>query len=72
MSNIKLLLDRELHDMAQPITSFQCRLEIGLLLGGEQALNEAAMGGLEDLRRITSAVARMRQLVTHLRMESEA
>ena len=64
------LMDRELHDLAQPLTTVQCRLEIGLILGGEEALSEAVTGGLDDLRRITAALGRMRQLVAGVQERS--
>jgi len=58
-------LEKELHDLCQPVTSLQCRLELGKLIGGEAALLEAADGALEDSGRIFEAVARMRErLVT--------
>ncbi|MGI4828462.1 MAG: hypothetical protein ACRYFU_09775 [Janthinobacterium lividum] len=72
LSDVKVILDRELHDLAQPLASFQWRLEIALMVGGEEALEEAATGGLEDLRRITSFLARMRQLVADLQVEPAA
>lgn len=53
-------LERELHDLSQPVTSLQCRLELGKMIGGEEALLEAADGALEDASRIFAAVARIR------------
>ena len=70
--DMKAAFDRELHDLAQPIASCQCRLEIGLILGGEEALNEAATGGLEDLGRIIAARTRMRRLVEERETEPAA
>jgi hypothetical protein len=63
METIGLLkeLERELHDLCQPVTSLQCRLELGKLCGGEQALLEAAEGALEDAARIFEHVAKMRE-----------
>jgi hypothetical protein len=54
-------LHEELHDICQPLTSLQCRLEVSRLIGGEQALGEAVMGALEDTRRMFELVGRMRQ-----------
>ena len=54
-------LERELHDLCQPVTSLQCRLELGRLCGGEEALKEATDGALEDAMRIFEAVSRMRE-----------
>jgi hypothetical protein len=51
----------ELHDLCQPLTVLQCRLEIGRMLGHEGALQEAIDGGLEETRRMFEVIARMRQ-----------
>ena len=53
-------LDEALHDMAQPLTSLQCRLEIGLLLGDEISAREALQESLLELRRVFTAVSRVR------------
>lgn len=58
-------LERELHDLCQPVTSLQCRLELGRLCGGEEALLEAADGALEDATRIFEAVGRMRERIVN-------
>ena len=42
----------------------ECRLEIGRLVGGEEALGEAVDGGLEDLQRLSAALQRLRMLVS--------
>lgn len=54
-------LERELHDLCQPVTSLQCRLELGKMMGGEDALVEAADGALEDAARIFEHVAKIRE-----------
>jgi hypothetical protein len=51
----------ELHDLCQPLTALQCRLEIGGMLGHAAALEEAVNGGLEETRRMFDVIARMRQ-----------
>lgn len=51
----------ELHDMCQPLTGLQCRLEMGKIIGTEEAFREAVHGGLEETRRMFGVVARMRQ-----------
>ena len=56
-------LDRELHDLAQPISSLQCRLEIAKMLDNEMELRHAVDGSLEDLQRLTQNFRRMRALV---------
>ncbi len=54
------LLEEELHDLAQPLTSLQCRLEIGLLLDDEVSAREALQESLQELKRVLAAVSRMR------------
>lgn len=66
-------LERELHDLCQPVTSLQCRLELGRMTGGEEALLEAVDGALEDSARVFAAIARMRErLIAELGGETSA
>jgi len=51
----------ELHDLCQPLTALQCRLEMGRMLGHPEDLEEAVKGGLEDTRRMFDLIAHMRQ-----------
>jgi C4-dicarboxylate-specific signal transduction histidine kinase len=51
----------ELHDLCQPLTALQCRLEIGKMLGDAGSLEEAINGALEETRRMFEVIARMRQ-----------
>ena len=51
----------ELHDLCQPLTALQCRLEIGRMRNHESALLEAIDGGLEETRRMFEIIARIRQ-----------
>jgi hypothetical protein len=60
----------ELHDLCQPLTALQCRLELGRMLGDSAALQEAVNGGLEETRRMFEAIALMRQRL--LGIEEEA
>lgn len=53
-------LEEELHCVAQPLTSLQCRLEIGLLLGDEVSAREALQESLLELKRVFAAVSRIR------------
>ena len=45
-------MEKELHDLCQPVTSMQCRLELGKMGGTSKELLEAANGALEDTDRI--------------------
>ncbi|MDQ2840438.1 MAG: hypothetical protein M3Y72_05250 [Acidobacteriota bacterium] len=51
----------ELHDLCQPLTALQCRLEMAGILGQPEAFQEAVRGGLEETRRMFAIVAQMRQ-----------
>ncbi len=60
----------ELHDLCQPLTALQCRLELGGMLGRSEALEEAVKGGLEETRRMFQIIAHMRQRL--LEIEAQA
>ncbi len=51
----------ELHDLCQPLTALQCRLEMGTMVGGVEAFEEAVRGGLEETRRMFKIIDLMRQ-----------
>ena len=51
----------ELHDLCQPLTALQCRLEMGRLLGNAEAFEEAVNGGLEETRRMFEIIALIRE-----------
>jgi signal transduction histidine kinase len=58
-------MHEELHDLCQPLTALQCRLEIGRLLAHDGALQEAVDGGLEETRRMFEVIDRIRQRLLH-------
>ena len=51
-----------LHDLCQPLTVLQCKLELGLLKGGEEAVHEAVRDGLRECKRLNAAVMTLRQI----------
>jgi hypothetical protein len=51
----------ELHDLCQPLTALQCRLELGRLQNHEGALVEAVDASLKETSRMFEAIARIRQ-----------
>ncbi len=51
----------ELHDLCQPLTALQCRLEMGRMLGQPGSLEEAVDGSLEETRRMFEVIVRIRQ-----------
>jgi hypothetical protein len=56
----------ELHDLCQPLTALQCRLDMGKMLGHPEALEEAVKGGLEETRRMFQIINQMRQRLLEL------
>jgi hypothetical protein len=60
----------ELHDLCQPLTALQCRLELGRILGDSAALQEAVNGGLEETRRMFEVIALMRQRLLGIKEEA--
>ncbi len=52
-----------LHDLCQPLTVLQCKLELGLLKGGEEAAHSAVVDGLHECKRLNAVVKTMRELV---------
>ena len=54
-------LHADLHDLCQPLTALQCRLELGKMLGEDVALRDAVDGALEETQRMFAAVTQMRE-----------
>lgn len=69
MPTIKMekALERELHDLCQPLTTLQCRLEYGLMLDDEVSLRAAVEGGLQECARLFESIAAMREHLTERR-----
>jgi signal transduction histidine kinase len=61
----------ELHDLCQPLTALQCRLEMGRMLGHAEAFEEAILGALEEARRMFTIVAQMRQRLLEIEAVAE-
>ncbi len=56
-------IEQVLHDLCQPLTVLQCKLELSLLDGGEEATHAAVVDGLHECKRLNAAVMTMRELV---------
>ena len=52
-----------LHDLCQPLTTLQCRLEMAQLLDTPQACREAVEAGMRECLRLSAAVVLMREAV---------
>jgi len=61
-----------LHDLCQPLTTLQCRLEMGELTGTAEAYRNAVVLGLAECARLATAVRSMREKVWAATREAEA
>jgi len=52
-----------LHDLCQPLTTLQCRLEMAGLVGTPEAYREAVEMGLMECGRLAQVVGSMRDIV---------
>ncbi len=60
------VLDRELHDLSQPLSRLQCRLELALLSGVESNPLEVFIGALEDVRDCNDRFHQLRMRIAAL------
>lgn len=56
-------LDSDFHALAQPLSSLQCRLEIGLIQDNTASTREMVEESLRELRRVTAGVAHIRAVL---------
>jgi signal transduction histidine kinase len=61
-----------LHDLCQPLTTLQCRLEMAGLDGTKDAYRDAVDLGLVECGRLMDAVGSMREIVRAAMQEAEA
>jgi hypothetical protein len=52
-----------LHDLCQPLTTLQCRLEMAELLDTPESYREAVVAGMRECLRLSAAVTSMRVAV---------
>ena len=57
-----------LHDLCQPLTTLQCRLEMAGMIGTTEAYREAVEVGLTECARLAELVAAMREGVRAAQM----
>ena|ERR1017187_2585541 len=65
-------MSRALHDLCQPLTTLQCRLEMAGLAGTQDAYREAVDLGLVECVRLVEAVGSMREIVRAATQQAEA
>jgi len=56
-------IDEALHDLNQPLTTLQCRLELAGLLNTPEAYKEAVDIGLLECARLMTVVRSMREIL---------
>jgi hypothetical protein len=61
----------ELHDLCQPLTVLQCRLELGKMLGRTEDFEEAVHGALEETSRMFGIIAVMRQRLLEIQITAQ-
>jgi len=58
-------MDDALHGLCQPLTVLQCRLAMGELIGGPDAMRDAIAEALVECARVNLAVSLMREMLQH-------
>jgi hypothetical protein len=56
-------ISRALHDLCQPLTTLQCRLELAGVVGTDAAYREAVRLGVVECERLVESVGSMREIV---------
>jgi C4-dicarboxylate-specific signal transduction histidine kinase len=56
-------IGKALHDLCQPLTTLQCRLEMAQVLGTAEAYREAVEMGMAECVRLTTAIGSLRTIV---------
>lgn len=69
LAQLRTELDRELHDLCQPLTTASCHLELGQMMGDTESLREAVDGALIECRRTYDYVRRMREKIAEILKE---
>jgi hypothetical protein len=65
-------MDDALHGLCQPLTVLQCRLAMGELIGGQDAMRQAIAEALVECTRVNLAVGLMREMLQHsLQMDAD-
>jgi hypothetical protein len=54
-------MESGLHDLCQPLTTLQCRLELGLMCGDDVSLREAVEGALVETARLFQGIEAIRE-----------
>jgi hypothetical protein len=58
-------MDAALHGLCQPLTVLQCRLAMGEMIGGQEAMRTAISDALTECTRVNLAIVRMREMLQY-------
>jgi len=64
-------MSQALHDLCQPLTTLQCRLELAGIVGSDSAYRDAVRLGLVECERLRDMAIAMRELVHGAMAEDE-
>ena len=64
-------MSQALHDLCQPLTTLQCRLEIAQRNGTQEDYRDAVKLGLVECDRLVEGVGVMREIVRSARLADE-
>ena len=64
-AGLAMRMDEALHGLCQPLTVLQCRLAMGELIGGPEAMRAAIGEALVECTRVNLAVGLMREMLQH-------
>jgi len=64
-TELAMRMDDALHGLCQPLTVLQCRLAMGELIGGHEAMRAAIAEALAECARVNLAVKLMREMLQH-------
>ena len=65
-------IDRELHDLCQPLTRLSCHLELGQMMDSAETLRAAVECSMVECREVCAAVGRMRQRLAEMQLRGGA
>jgi hypothetical protein len=65
LTGLATRMDHALHELCQPLTVLQCRLAMGELIGGQDAMRDAITEALVECARINLAIGLMRDMLQH-------
>jgi hypothetical protein len=71
-AELALQMSEALHGLCQPLTVLQCRLALGELIGGQDAMRNAIAEALVECARVNLAIGLMREMLQHsLQMDAD-